>query len=303
MNQEISSFNSKMTNIFIGLFSKNPLLRPYSLKIHNLGYKIHSIEPSFKSKGKIINPEAIAYSDNRNHALLTEWTAANSLSDEKEKQIRRYLLVDSDDLRKIGSANVDFNANGSCSLWVTVLPDSLQTFQNIFDNTNSGRLVLCSFYQLPTGEHCIEFHSGNISDTELSSIISTNMKFKRIPEGYLPIPIEDLKDPRVSDSVIQQVITFLIRENYEFSVEDICESMIEIWNYLPTEKRKGIIKAVKRIMRNLASRQYCRDWLVYERPNWKARNLSKTNLNKFISKVSADNINFNQPNADSNLEN
>lgn len=201
MTLEISFFNLQMTNLFIGLFSSHPLLRPHSVSIHRLGYSIHSIEPSFTSQGNTINPEAIVCSSVRQHTLLTEWTAASSLSYEKGEQIRRYLLVDANDL--INSARVTLDACSSCSLWVTVLSTSLQTFKDIVDDTNSDRLLLCSFCRIPTGEYCIEFYSGNIRDAELSSILTKNMKFKRIPEGYLPIPIENLRDQRFTDGVIQ----------------------------------------------------------------------------------------------------
>ncbi|MDG2989687.1 hypothetical protein L3556_01875 [Candidatus Synechococcus calcipolaris G9] len=297
MTLEISFFNLQMTNLFIGLFSKHPLLRPHSVSIHKLGYSIHSIEPSFTSQGNTVNPEAIVYSPARKHTLLTEWTAANSLSYEKGEQIRRYLLVDANDL--INSARVALDACRLCSLWVTVLPTSLQTFKDIIDSTNSDRLLLCSFCRVPTGEYCIEFHSGNIRDTELSLILTENMKFKRIPEGYLPIPIENLRDQRFTDGVIQQVVAFLIRKRYEFSVEDICDAMIGIWAYLSTEKKRGVREAVKRVMRELLQQSYCRDWLTFNYPNWEARNLPKSKLDKFINAVKADGITSNQLGADS----
>lgn len=144
MTLEISFFNLQMTNLFIGLFSKHRLLRPHSISIHQLGYSIHSIEPSFTSQGNTINPEAIVYSSARQHTLLTEWTAASSLSHKKGEQIRRYLLVEENDLAN--SARVALEACGSCSLWVTVLPTSLETFKKIINNTNSDRLLLCSFW-------------------------------------------------------------------------------------------------------------------------------------------------------------
>jgi hypothetical protein len=286
MTLEISFFNLQMTNLFIGLFSRHPLLRPHSMSIYRLGYSIHSIEPSFTSQENTVNPEAIAHSPTRQHTLLTEWTAAQSLSYEKKEQIRRYLLVNASELET--NAGVPLDACSSCSIWVMVLPTSLQTFQDIIDATSSDRLLLCSFDQLLTGEYCIKFHSGSICDTELSSILTQTMKFKRIPEGYLPIPMENLRDQRVTDGVVQQVVAFLIKKKYEFSVEDICEAMIGIWTYFQNDKKTAIRGAVKRVMRELSCQNYCRDWLTYNSPNWKAHNLSKSKLDKFIYAVQVD---------------
>ena len=78
MTLETSSFNLKITNLFIGLLKNHPFLRPHSVQIKQLSYYLHSIEPSFKSKSKIINPEAIAYSKSSKHTLLTEWTSGAS---------------------------------------------------------------------------------------------------------------------------------------------------------------------------------------------------------------------------------
>ncbi|NJL56714.1 hypothetical protein HC928_17315, partial [bacterium] len=152
----------------------------------------------------------------------------------------------------------------------------------------SDRLLLCSFDQILTGEYCIEFYSGNIRDTELSSILTQTMKFKRIPEGYLPIPMENLRDQRFTDGVVQQVVAFLIRKRYEFSVEDICEAMIGIWIYFSNDKKTAIRGAVRRVMRELSHQNYCKDWLIYNSPNWEAHSLSKSKLDKFIHAVQVD---------------
>ncbi len=277
-----------MTNLFIGLFSKHPLLRPHSASIHQLGYSIHSIEPSFSSQGNTINPEAIVYSPVRKHTLLTEWTAASSLSHEKYQQIQRYLFVEENDL--INSACVALDASKSCSLWVTVLPTSLQTFKDILDSTNNDRLLLCSFHQLATGEYRIEFCAGNVRDAELSLILGKNMEFKRIPESYLPIPIENLRDQRFTDGVIQQIVAFLTTQKYKFTVEDICMSMIGIWTCLSDDKKKAIRQATKRVMRELSQKKYCSSWLIYNSPNWEANSMSKFELNKFVNAVKADQI-------------
>jgi len=82
------------------------------MSIYRLGYSIHSIEPSFTSQENTVNPEAIAHSPTRQHTLLTEWTAAQSLSYEKKEQIRRYLLVNASELET--NAGVPLDACSSC---------------------------------------------------------------------------------------------------------------------------------------------------------------------------------------------
>lgn len=75
--------------------------------------------------------------------------------------------------------------------------------------------------------------------------------------------------------------------------------MIGIWTYLSTEKKRGIREAVKRVMRELIQQSYCRDWLTFNYPNWKASNPSKSKLDKFISAVKVDELTSAQLSADS----
>ena len=284
-----------MTNLFIGLFSSHLLLRPYSTSIGKLGYGIHSIEPSFLSEDRTINPEAIVCSERQRHTLLTEWTSSNTLSYEKREQILRYLRVSENDLKE--NAKVKSEACSSHSVWLTVPPSSLQSFGEIIKYTNS-RLLLCSFARSPAGEYCVSFSAGSVLDNKLQAILNQTMQFRRVPEGYITIPLENLRDTRFSDGVIQQVVTFLVRENSQFTVEDICKSMIGIWISLSGIKKKSITRAVKRVMKGLSQQSCCDGWLVYERPYWKTHNFSKAKLKKFLKAVETDSIGEEESEAD-----
>ncbi|MGB3518528.1 MAG: hypothetical protein WBA43_18875 [Elainellaceae cyanobacterium] len=88
--------------------------------------------------------------------------------------------------------------------------------------------------------------------------------------------------------MLQQVVVFLVSQKYDFSAEDICKSMIGIWNYFSYEKKKAICNAVKRIMRELSSKNYCKDWLTYNPPNFSVNSLSKSALAKFTRAVQVD---------------
>lgn len=283
MSLETSFFNMQMTNLFIGLFSRHPLLRPHSFLIGQLGYGIHSIEPSFSSLGKTINPEGIAYSESRAHTLLTEWTGARALSSEKREQIRRYLCVSSSELET--NAKIKLEACDSHSIWLVVPPASLQSFSSVLDDVSQKSLIICSFSQSLKGRYCVNFGSGSFQDSKLSKIFSENMEFRRVPQGYISIPLENLRDKRFSDSVIQQVVTFIVNERNKFTVEDICKSMIGIWISLSHTKKKSIDKAVKRVMKELSQQTCCRNWLIYESPYWKVFDMSKAKLKKFLHAV------------------
>jgi hypothetical protein len=279
-----------MTNIFIGLFKRHRFLIPYSIHIHEIGYTIQSIEPSFQSNNRTINPEAIACSNTKEHTLLTEWTSAQALSYDKKQQISRYLAVTSNDL--INNANIESTASVAHSLWVTVRPDSLESFKEIINNNNHNRILLCSFDELPTGEYCIDFHLGNLLDNELSLILQQTIKFDKIPQGYIPLPIDNLKNERFKDAVIQEIVNRLVKvkSEYEFSIEDICASIFSIWSYVGDTKKKSIRNAVKKIMREISNTKDCKKWLKYENSNWKVYDFSKSKLNKFLENVKSNNF-------------
>lgn len=293
MNLETSSFNLEITNLFIGLFDNNILLRPHSQAIYELGYSIHSIEPKFNSQGNTINPEAIACSSSKHHTLLTEWTNAKELSSEKKEQISNYLRIEQSDL--VNNAKISQDACNFYSLWVVVSPKSLDSFQEIIEIANNN-LTLCCFGKMPTGEYFINFHSGDVLDPKLSSIITQNMKFARIPNSYIPIPFDDLTNKKFTDGVFQEIVSFYIKQRHEFSIKDICQAMFIIWRYLGTEKQKAIQNAVKRVMLRISQIpiKTNEDWLVYNKDfsQWEIRNLSKQNFDKICNYMQSNKISF-----------
>jgi hypothetical protein len=290
MNQEASCFNLRMTNLFIGLFGKNVLLRPYSRDIAALGYTLYGIEPSFQSSNGTVNPEGIVCSDKTGHCLLAEWTAASRLSSEKNLQILKYLGVNSRDL--LTGTDISEKSLTGVSTWVVVTGASLSSFLPIIDSSD-GNLLLSSFDWIDNKKFHLKFHKGDLKDSSLSSILSSPMVFDRIPEGYMSVPLDDFRSDRFRDGIIQEIISLSIqsmadKEVVSVSLEEIAKRIFTVWDYIDAEKQRGIIRAIKRGMREISRNTSSKDWLCWETPYWVIKIPSQSYINQFVRSVSAE---------------
>ena len=217
---------------------------------------------------------------------MLPWTSLKYLNEEKQEQIDRYLSIELQDL--IENAKVRTEYCLAYSLWLVILPTSKDSFQKIKSKHNDNKLLISTFDQATSGEYHLNFHSGNVKDSALSSILQKDMNFKRIPEGYISVPMENFKDPKFRDAIIQQLVTFLVIRKSKFSVTEICQGCFSIWEYFPAGKQKSIEKAAKKILKKLDEKTYFGKWLIYDHPYWELHEFSDTKLQKFINLVSKE---------------
>ena len=276
-------FNLGMINVFVGLLKNHRFLRPYSTKIIQLGYNLYKIEPSFYSlnSDRRVNPEAIAISEFQQHTLLTEWTTAKTINEKKKEQLQRYKCINNTDLTDF--AQITLPAAKECSVLVAVQPESIDEFRQFTDQLDKEKILLCSFsYFQEEKKYKIIFHSGNLLDEKLSYILKNNLVFDRIPSGYITFPLDDFQHPYFKDSILQQLLSFIAKEIYIISTEDICTYILgDLWDYIDDHKKISVQRAIKQKMNILNENKYV---YIKEKENkWVLKNNAQKLIDFFKS--------------------
>lgn len=294
------SFNLAMLNLFVGLVTGNRLLRPVSQEIRNLGYRLHSIEHSFESSSHQVNPEALACSESQQHTLLVEWTQAPRPDERKRQQIIRYTKVTTEDL--MNKAAVPPRASRASGTWLVVAPGAAKDYESLVSFCADGRLMLCTFTLGMSQGFSISHEAGALSNTQLSAILSRGIVGRRIPMGFVRVPMDNLQCEEFAEQVIQQIVSFAVKEHLRFSAEEIAEAMFGRWRVLSLRRRLSITKATSHIVREFAGKAYAGSLLVrikqspptwhIARPEWGglssvARKLNELG-NKYLSRYNPD---------------
>jgi hypothetical protein len=256
--REPTSFSILVLNLFIGLIRGHRDLRPNSTQIKRLGYELFRIEPVFTAVGARMNPDVIAYSMKTNHTLLTEWTAMSKPDERKDQQVSRYLRITSREL--VENAAVPPRAAVTSSTWLIVRPEASAAFTAMLRDREQDGCMLSTLANDRT-EYRLEYASGTFRDEQLAAILTSAIATKRIPLGYVSLPTDDLSAPEWVDQVILQVVSFSVKQHAAFSGNDICESLIEVWESYGAEKRREIIRRANSIVDDFAKTKYGKGWL------------------------------------------
>jgi hypothetical protein len=265
------SFNIHFINVFIGLFSGHPFLIPQSRKIHALGYNFLQLEPKFEyicdENNKTINPDAIC--SNTDNIIFLECTSEQNISPKKRNQIHKYLHQGAFQAIAKACVNTDIS-DSNVRLWIVVRPEAKDSFNhfinNVINNIDQEKIILSLFsYEEKIG-FVLNHDIGQFMDKDFNTILNSRIIFKRIPEGYISIPLDDYKNIKFTDGIIQEIVSLVSRDKSKFTTLDLCYGMFPIWNYFSDNKKHEIERQVKDYIRGLCNSYNINEWFVYTPP-------------------------------------
>lgn len=262
---ETLSFNLLMTNLFIGLVRGHRFLSPISTEVKSLGYRLFRIEHSFIVSGGRVRPEAIAISEDRQHTLLNEWTALREPEGSNKKdQLQRYLQTTRQNLVNEG---ISVEAATSNSTWLVVSPEALEAFKAICNSLMLNKLMLCSFNLNVSEGYCVSYYCGELEDAKLSEVLKRGITAKRIPTQFMPFLPTDLKGKDYGKEVSRQVVSFIVKKQYEFSAEDICSKIFGSWKFISGEQKASAKRATKDVLNKLVQQNSFKRYLKRVKEN------------------------------------
>ena len=54
---------------------------------------------------------------------------------------------------------------------------------------------------------------------------------------------------------------------------------------ISSDKQKYVRESIKKIVKKLSEKKYCREWLNFNYPDWEIKNPSESNIRKFQSAI------------------
>ncbi len=287
MIQREKSFENQLINIFWGLAKGSKLLKPYSGRFKELGFKIVGFELSFHAytHNRRVTPDMVLESVDLKESIITEWTQGRGVSDGKVDQIRRYINIDDDSLRIFVSEPCVENKD----IVLIVTPEAQESYKQLIESRKLQAILLVYHYP---NDYLLEkkLNSFNVSETE--SFFNQPLQFKRIPYSFPDINLSNLSKSLLVDSVISTLIEILVREDegFEFSIQYFVQRMLKkpFYNLLSGNKRTEIAGVSKNIISELMKRRYGTgiiDRTKLNPPTWKiiipqARKLKRIRLIK-----------------------
>ena len=100
------------------------------------------------------------------------------------------------------------------------------------------------------------------------------IKLRRIPLHYLPIQLDQISVQSIVTFVIRHLMSMLIKDIQEFSIEEFCEGYIPVWSFIDIKKQNQIKKVTKEVLNDLIKNPIGKDILVRiadNPPKWKIR--------------------------------
>jgi hypothetical protein len=248
------SFNLQILNLMIGLFKDHPFYRPTSSNIKTLGYYLSGVERGFYVGRRETTPEIMASSSISGHTLMIESTFQNSLNNSKQNQIENYLKVSQKELS--GSAGLP---SADCLInttWVIVRQSGISNYQVIDSWPKTNGFILSSFNpNASTGFQLKQLH-GAFLDTDLDRLLKPEINFARIYQGYVTIPTDNLNLEYLAQPTMQLFASFIVKNRFEFNIEDIAKGLIPVWSEFNYEKRKSVITGIDKLFSTLKKKSY-----------------------------------------------
>jgi len=269
MIQRKRSFENQLINLFWGLTKGSRLLKPYSFRFKDMGFKVVGFELLFSTDNRKASPDMVLESVKLQESIITEWTQEKEISSRKVDQIQKYVNIDEDSLRAYVSETCTKNKD----IILIVTPRGQLAFEKFIIDKNLPVILLVYHYP---NEYLLEKKLNSFSVRETDEFFSQSLKFERIYYSFPDINLSDLSHSLLVDNVISTLLEILIKEDegFEFNIEYFTRRMLTLSFYrlLHIKKRTQIAKAAKEIINKLIKGKYCID--VLERikpdpPTWK----------------------------------
>lgn len=289
------SFSLVVANLFVGML-KNHRFLPAAMRVGRLGYSLFRLEPSIIVTDGRVTPDAIATSAQQAHAVVAEWTADVKLQGRKIQQLAGYAKIDSTDLITYGVPASEAHA---FDVWIVVTPEGVAPYAEHLKE-KSYEFALATF-RLATEEkpgYELAHARGEFSNSELSGVLQQTWHLERVPRGYLPFPLDDLADQELAESIAQQLVAFSVLGTEVFTRDDLCRSMVPVWQQLDLTKRDAVARAMTKVLSAWSRRRRIGDWLKRiqaDPPTWRLvlptgldRDRLRRALRSSLSKVQED---------------
>lgn len=290
-----SSISFIMPNLLIGLCKGSRILTPYSTTFHGqLGYDLFRLELSFTlSIDRNICPDAIVISSRLGNTLLFEWTEASDPT-LKNDQLSRYAKVKTSDL--VNFAAVPTTAAQTHDIVLTLRPIAVTNFLSLLVQNGRSFPILA----LDQQDHCISLHksANSFKAKPTDEFFSNGIQSRRLPR-YLPFSLEACEPKEMVPSVIQNIVSLLIKGETSISLPDFCRGFIPAWEFIGIEKQNELSQIAKGLINDLIQKRWGSQLAKRtgaSTPTWKlspdlfiknTKSLRKY-LNEFIAEVQGD---------------
>ncbi len=256
---KVKYFNLWTSNFCIGLLLNHRYVSSAARGLKNSGYTLFRLEQEFIAGTVSVTPELLATSLITGHTLMTEWTAAETLTESKQNQIHRYVSVKQQDL--VDNAGIIPSAAISHAVWIIIRPEAELDFTNLIESKNAANLptpaLLSTFFQSETdGQFHLCFKTGTVVESSLQSILSSDWKFKRIPTGYLKAPINGVSYQDLVTPITAAIVSFVAQNKLAFSELEICEEVYQLWPFIAVAMQSDLIRKVRTVLRLMRRRRY-----------------------------------------------
>jgi len=286
MIQRKRSFENQLINLFWGLTKGSRLLKPYSFRFKEFGFKVVGFELLFytSKNNRKAAPDMVLESVKLQESVIAEWTQEKEISSRKVDQIQKYVNIDEDSLRAYVSETCTKNKD----IILIVTPRGQLAFEKFIIDKNLSVILLVYHYP---NKYLLEKKLNSFSVKKTEEFFSQSLKFERIYYSFPDINLSDLSHSLLVDNVISTLIKILIKEDegFEFNIEYFTRKMLtsSFYTLLHIDKRTQIAKAAKEIINKLIKGGYCVE--VLERikldpPTWKIT-LSKAEKFKRIKVI------------------
>lgn len=249
---EIGSFSLLLPNLFVGLSKRSRLLRPHSDAFADLGYEPFKFEGAYTTSGGIVNPDLIMTSLVVGNTLIIEWTENKEVDLRKQKQISKYSSITLDEVKTIMAVPVA--AARSHDIALIVSETGKEPYREYLEEQDlcMPTLVLNedeSGYEI--SKYCYKF-----GEEKTNTFFSEGLKFSRIPQRYLQFPLDSkISMDIVAPLVIRHLISLIVKEECEFTIESFCNGYIPIWDTIEKDKQRNIKNATRQVLADLIKKK------------------------------------------------
>ena len=254
MTRRKRSFENQLINIFWGLTKGSRLLKPYSNRFKEMGFKIVVFEQQFfTTQNRRVTPDMVVESVELEECILAEWTQEREISDRKREQLCKLVNIDEGSLRdSVSEACV---RNKDVILIITL--HSEESFKRFIKNSDLPIILLV--YHYPS-DYLLEKKFNHFSVDETEHFFNQRLKFRKIPYSFPDINLSNLSESLIVDKVIWTLTIILVKkeEGFEFNIEYFVKRMLteSFYDLLSERKRREIIRASKDIINELLRRRY-----------------------------------------------
>ncbi len=248
------------------------------------GYALFKLEQEFIAGSASVTPELLATSANTGHTIMTEWTAAETLTESKQNQISRYTAVRREDL--VDNAGITPDAARTHSVWIIVRPEAGEDFAKYIVSLNEKNLptsaLLSTFNQCEKDKSFhLRFKAGTMPEATLHNSLSMDWQFRRIPTGYLKAPINGVSYQDLVIPITTTIVSFVAQNKLSFTETAICKEIYQLWPFIAVPMQADLIKKVRYVLRLMRRKRYIKtrfaeawlqslpdgEWLVVIPPN------------------------------------